>query len=184
MEKITGDTLVGTTELASLFGCTARRIQQLTQDGVFTPVARGRYNLKDAIEAWMDQHSGDSGGDMDRAKADRAQHEVRLKKAKADMEELRVRELNGTMHRAEDVRAITEDMIYSIRSGLMAFPGRVAVDVHACGSAAEVSALLTKEIHKLMRELAGYRYDPERYAERVRDREKWISEYGPEDEEE
>lgn len=183
MDKITAETTVSATELASLFGCSARRIQQLAQDGILETVGKGKYVLKDAIEVWVDRHSGSTDA-MDRAKADKATHEVRLKKAKADMEEMRARELSGTMHRSDDVRAITEDMIYSIRSGLNAFPGRVSVDVHACETAAEVSALLTKEIHKLLRELAGYRYDPEKYAERVREREKWLSEYGPEDEEE
>ena len=100
------------------------------------------------------------------------------------MEEMRARELEGTMHRAEDVKVITEDMIYSIRSALNAIPGRVAVDVHACETAAEVSALLTKEIHKIMKELAGYAYDPERYAERVREREKWMGQYDAMEDEE
>lgn len=184
MEKITADTVVSSSELAVLFGRTTRRIQQLTQDGILSTDSKGKYNLKDAIEAWVEQNSGDSGDELTRAKADRALHEVRLKKAKADMEELRAKELSGTMHRAEDVRAITEDMIFAIRSALNALPGRVSVDVHACGSAAEVSALLTKEVHKIMKELAGYRYDPEKYAERVREREKWLAEYGPEDEDE
>lgn len=187
MEKITGDTEVGSTELAALFGVSVRRIQQLTQDGKLNTVSRGKYNLREAIDGWVDYREetdgGGSGNLLERAKADRISHEVRLKKAKADIEELRAKELAGTMHRSEDVKAITEDMIYSIRSALIAMPGRVAVDVNACETAAEVSALLTKEIHKIMRELAGYEYDPERYEERVKDRENWIAEYGDEDEE-
>ena len=34
----------------------------------------------------------------------------------------------GTMHRAEDVEAMTTDLVFSIRSALMAMPGRLAVD--------------------------------------------------------
>ena len=178
MERITAETEVSSGELAALFGRTPRRIQQLTQEGVFTTTEGGKYNLKDSIDAWIGFQAGDENSEsLEKAKGDKILHETRLKKAKADMEEMRARELEGTMHRAEDVKVITEDMIYSIRSALNAIPGRVAVDVHACETAAEVSALLTKEIHKIMKELAGYAYDPERYAERVRDREKWMGQY-------
>jgi len=172
-EKITAETTVNATELAALFGCTARRIQQLAQDSVFVSVSRGKYNLKEAIEAWMDYQRGDQSADEEAEKARKARAEAKLKEAKADIEEIRAKELKGDMHRGEDVAQITEDMIYSIRSALIAFPGRVAVDVHECGTAAEVSGLLTKEVHKIMRELAGYHYDPARYEEKVREREKW-----------
>lgn len=172
-EKITAATEVTATELAALFGCTARRIQQLAQDSIFVAARRGKYNLREAIAAWMDYQRGDQGGDEDAEKARKARAEAKLKEAKADIEELRAKELKGDMHRSEDVAAITEDMIYSIRSALIAFPGRVAVDAHDCETAAEVSDLLTKEVHKIMKELAGYRYDPARYEERVRERENW-----------
>jgi len=174
MEKITDKTLVSTTELAVIFGWSARRVQQLTQDGVFIPEKRGRYNLKEAVAAYVEYiNSGKEDSNIEIAKIKKAMQDARLKEAKADIEELRAKELKGEMHRSEDVAAITEDMIYSIRSALIAFPGRVAIDAHACGSAAEVADVLTKEIHKVMRELAEYHYDPARYEERVREREKW-----------
>ena len=175
MEKLSDKTEVTTSELAAIFGVTGRRIQQMTQDGVFQPVKRGKFNLKDAIAAWVDDRNSDAGSDEDmiKAKIDKAVSDARLKAAKADMEELKAKELKGQMHRSEDVQAITEDMIYTIRSGLMALPGRVAVDAFACESAAEVSDVITREVHKIMNELAGYKYDPEEYAEKVRERENW-----------
>ena len=174
MEKLNKDTSVTTTELAAIFGVTARRIQQMTQDGTFQQVKRGHFNLKGAIEAWVEYRNKDeSTVVIAAAKRTKEESEARLKAAKADMEELKAKELRGKMHRSEDVQEIMEDMIFTIRSGLMALPGRVSVDAFACDSAAEVSDVITKEVHKIMRELAGYRYDPEQYAERVREREKW-----------
>ena len=175
MEKLNAETEVSTTELAALFGVTGRRIQQLTQDGTFQQVKRGRFNLKDAIEAWVDDRNkyGSSDADIKQANISKAKSDARLKSAKADMEELRAKELKGQMHRSEDIEAITEDMIYTIRSALMALPGRVSVDAHACATTAEVADVITREVHKIMKELAGYHYDPELYAERVRERENW-----------
>ena len=73
-------------------------------------------------------------------------------------------ELQGKMHRAEDV-AMTEDLVFTIRSSLNAMPGRLAVDVAAVSSPAEAAEVIRREVHKVMRELAGYHYDPEKYEE-------------------
>ena len=44
-ERITDETEVNVTELATVLGVTARRVQQMGQDGTFTAVRRGRYML-------------------------------------------------------------------------------------------------------------------------------------------
>ena len=82
-------------------------------------------------------------------------------------------ELQGKMHRSEDVAAMTEDLIYTIRGSLMALPGRLAVDVTAVQTAAEAADIIRTEVFMLMQELSQYRYDPQKYEERVRDRMKW-----------
>ena len=77
------------------------------------------------------------------------------------------------MHRCEDVEAVMTDLVYSIRSMLVALPGRLAVDVSSAATAAEASDIIRAEVYKILEELAGYKYDPEVYARRVRDREGW-----------
>lgn len=83
------------------------------------------------------------------------------------------KELEGTMHRSEDVEAVMTDLVYNIRSMLIALPGRLAVDVVAAQTAAEASEIIRAEVYKILEELAAYKYDPEEYARRVRDREGW-----------
>ena len=46
------------------------------------------------------------------------------------------------MHRSEDVEAMTNDLVYTARSMIMALPGRLAMDVVQAGSASEASALI------------------------------------------
>ncbi len=77
------------------------------------------------------------------------------------------------MHRSEDVAAMTEDLVFIIRSMLSALPGRLAVDVAAAESAAEAADVIRREVHLIMAEIAKYRYDPAKYEERVRERKKW-----------
>ena len=89
------------------------------------------------------------------------------------MAALQLKELEGTMHRSEDVEAVMTDLVYSIRSMLIALPGRLAVDVSTADTAAEASEIIHTEVYKILEELAAYKYDPEVYARRVRDREGW-----------
>lgn len=86
------------------------------------------------------------------------------------------------MHRAEDVQAFTSDLIYTIRSSLMALPGRLAMDAAAAQTPADASACIKREVYKVMRELSQYKYDPEKYADRVRERMDWTGN-GDDDEE-
>lgn len=171
-EKITTETEVGTTELASVLGVTARRIQQMAQDGIIVPVKRGSFNLADSVQRYI---TFLSSKERELSKQDKAKQdaEVSIKKAKAIISVLEAQELQGKMHRSEDVAAMTEDLIYTIRGMLVALPGRLAVDVAAAQTPAEASEVIRKEVHKAMRELSLYHYDPKKYEERVRERRDW-----------
>ena len=99
------------------------------------------------------------------------QKDAAIAKAEAD-------ELQGKMHRSEDVAAMTTDLIYAIRGAMMALPGRLAVDVASANSPAEAAEIIRREVNKAMRELSNYRYDPKKYEERVRERRAWEADSG------
>ena len=99
--------------------------------------------------------------------------EITLKAAKATIAQLEAAELQGKMHRSEDVAAMTEDLVFFFFFMLAALPGRLAVDVATAESAAEASDIIRQEVHLIMAEIAKYRYDPAKYEERVRERRKW-----------
>lgn len=167
--------------LAALFGVTTRRVQQLAQEGVITATRKGnsnRYELMPTIQQYIkflsekagNRQSSKGGAEIE---GRRLEAEADLKRNKADISGLQLRELEGKMHRSEDVEAVMTDLVYTIRSMLMALPGRLAVDVVAAESSAEASEIIRAEIYKVLEELAGYKYDPQEYMRRVRDREGW-----------
>lgn len=173
---ITEETTVTPAELAAVLRRTGRRVRQLTEDGVLLKNGDGRYALIENIHLW---HANAAGKPVDEdelklAKAQRVS-EVQLKSSRAAIAKMEADELRGLMHRAEDVAAITEDLVFTIRGALMALPGRLAVDVASCNTPAEASEVIRREVHKIMRELAAYHYDPKKYDERVRDRMSWSS---------
>ena len=178
-EKITVDTEVSTTELAVVLGVTARRVQQLAQDGTLPTIRKGRFLLADSVQRFNRFSSAAPVDEEDqKLEKTRRRSEVQIKASKAMVAKLEAEELKGIMHRAEDVAAATEDLVYTIRGALMALPGRLAVDVAACSTPAEASEVIRRETHKVMRELAGYHYDPKKYEERVRERRDWMERDG------
>ena len=112
------------------------------------------------------------------AEKEKQEAEISIKKAKAIITVLEAKELQGKMHRSEDVAAMTEDLIYNIRSMLLALPGRLAVDVASTQDPAEAAEIIHREVYKIMEELSNYKYDPKKYEERVRERRSWDVESG------
>ena len=163
--------LQGSAIIAKLFGVTDRRVQQLAKEGVI-PAASVRpykFDLLPTVQAYIRYLSDKANG----KEAKSADTEADLKQNKAKIADMQLKELEGKMHRSEDVEAVTNDLVYTVRSMIMALPGRLAMDVVQASNANEASALIRSECYKILNELAGYQYDPEVYRRRVRDREGW-----------
>ena len=173
--------LQGSEIIAKLFGLTARRVQQLTKDGILPAVKTRpyRYDLLPTVQAYIRYLSDKANGkeqktaDTVQAESDKLRAEADLKQSKAKIAELQLKELEGKMHRSEDVAAVMDDLVYSIRSMILALPGRSAMDVANCSSAQEAAAVIRKQCDEILVQLANYKYDPEEYQRRVRDREGW-----------
>ena len=99
--------------------------------------------------------------------------EAKIKQAKAEIEELKLKELRGELHRAEDIEAITTDSALYLRSMIMALPGQLAVDLSKIDNPAEIADRIKTATYSILDNMANYEYNPEKYAERVREREGW-----------
>lgn len=173
--------LQSTDIIAKLFDLDVRRVQQLAKEGILPAASQRPYkfDLLPTVKAYIrylrDRANGKEAKTADtvKAEADKLRAEADLKQSKAKIAELQLKELEGKMHRSEDVEALTNDLVYTARSMIMALPGRLAMDVVQAGSTNEASALIRTECYKILDELAGYQYDPEAYRRRVRDREGW-----------
>ena len=173
--------LQGSVIIAKLFGVTDRRVQQLAKEGIIPSAQQKPYkfDLLPTVQAYIKYLSDKANGkeakssDTVQAESDKLRAEADLKRSKADIADMQLKELEGKMHRSEDVEAMTNDLVYTIRSMIMALPGRLAMDVVQVKTASEASALIRSECNKVLDELAEYKYDPEAYQRRVRDREGW-----------
>ena len=174
--------MVETKQLALLFGLTVRRIQQLTQDGILQTEMVGRqrrYDLLGSVRRYIEylqkRVSEKSGGNGTQEDADNESRKLRadadLKETKAAMAEAEYDEQLGRLHRSEDVEAMTNDLVFAIRGMLLALPGRLAMDLAPITKPTEISTRVRTEVNAILAELANYKYDPDAYRKRVRDRQ-------------
>ena len=182
MAENTKQNLQSSAIIGKLFDLSDRRVQQLAKEGILPTVATRPYykfDLLPTVKAYIKYLSEKAYGkkakttDNIQAESDKLRAEADLKQSKAKIAELQLKELQGNMHRSEDVEAMTNDLVYTVRSMIMALPGRLAMDIVQVESASEASAMIRTECYKILNELAGYKYDPEAYRRRVRDREGW-----------
>ena len=170
------DNKVGATVIAKIYGVTVKQIDNLRRDGVIKCEGRpARYDLIPTLQALYEYQrriikSNGKSDENRRNEAIKLDAEARLKQAKAEMAELELQELQGEMHRAEDVEAITTNIVFAVRSFLLAMPNRLAIDVYNAKSKTQVSEVIKKEIYQILEQLANLDYDKADYKKLVRER--------------
>lgn len=181
--------LISTRGLGSLLMLSPDRIRQLEDDGKFESVKKGRvkyYLLKDSIRTYVDylrntksrEKNTDNSDEARKTKAD-----ADWKEAKADIEQMKRDELQGMLHSSEDVEAVMTDLVLEIRSAMLSLPGRLSKDIAAETSPVACSNLIKTEVSQILDTLAKYKYDPEVYKKRVRERQGWADLEAEDDEE-
>lgn len=164
--------------IAKVFDVSTRRVEQLKTEGVIKGEGKPtKYDLLPTIQAYIKYLSDKAYGREKKEKdsnleTEKLEAETRIKQAKAEKEELGLKELRGELHRAADVESIVTDSALYMRSLLMALPGQLAVDLSKMDNPAEISARIRDAVYFVLNEMAEhYDYDPEKYAERLRERE-------------
>lgn len=168
--------MVSSGELAKVLGKSDRTIQMLAKAGTITCEKvrnKNQYNLYTVVQEYIENLTKRDMPEASSLEEAKVQEEVRYKRAKADMMELELQELDGQMHSADDVESMTTDLVLAIRSALLSLPGRLGVDIAAAESAAEASELIKKAVYEILDDLSKYQYDPEEYKKRVRERQGW-----------
>ena len=166
-------------ELADVFGVTTRRVEQLKSEGVIKGEGKPtKYNYDETLKSYI-SYLADKAYGREQKEAISALEEAKLtaeveiKQTKAKAAQMSLRELQGKLHRAEDVEAVMTDHILLLRSMILALPGRLAVDVSNANTSAEAGEIIKAECYALLEQLSGYEYDPDEYKRRVRERKGW-----------
>ena len=169
--------------IAKIFGVTTRRVEQLKTEGIIKGSGRPtKYDLLPTIQAYIKYLSDKANGreqkqniaDLAESKLDA---ETRLKNTKALKAEFELKEIQGKMHRAEDVEAITTAHVMFMRSLLMGLPGKLAVDCASLKTSNEVAERIKREVYSVLNQLADFEYDANEYKKLVQERQGWENQH-------
>lgn len=182
---------VNSSELAEVFNLTERRVQQLTgfeDDSVLEPVSDSKpyvYNLMKAVKSFIKYQQDQINGKSHRIKnsekeGQKLDVDIQLKELKLKTAQLEYDELDGKLHRSEDVEYMTSDLALTIRGMLTAIPSRCADDIAGLDDIKEVTHILRIEVNQILEKLSRYKYDPKKYKELVTERNKYELDYDEE----
>ena len=179
MVKIVSDSEVNAASLSCILGITQRRIRQLQEDRIIMRGDSGFFNVRDAVQGYIDYLVQQAKPKKELSEEEKKLEKIKnisdaqLRKTRADMAAIELNEMQGKIHRAEDIENLTGELLSTLRSYLNALPGRLAVEVAAVSTAPECAAVIRKEVQLILKELSTHKYERKRYAELVRERRKW-----------
>jgi phage terminase Nu1 subunit (DNA packaging protein) len=149
-----------TTDLAKLIDVTPSYIRLITSQGIISRARNaegdelmGRYTLL-AVRDYC-RHIRKKRGEGDDGESRWRSLRNERAAAEAAMAHLRLDEMKGKLHRADDIDFVLTQLFTSIRQKLLAFPSRVSRRAEG-KKFREILALNTKEIHIIMRELSKF----------------------------
>ena len=159
--------IILTHELAEIFGCSPRWVNQLTTNNLLTQVGRGKYKLGDAIREYIAAIKLQAE-ESDDQETDLRAEQTMLTRANRKMAELELAVMNGDLHRSEDVKSIMNEMLVSFRSRMLTIPARATPEITASTDANLIQQVIKREVYDALSELSEY--DPAKYYEKSKER--------------
>jgi phage terminase Nu1 subunit (DNA packaging protein) len=150
--------LVSTEELSQFVGVDPRRIRQLTQEGVIKKEPgdknAAKYdfvrNIHSLLQYYRQKSDSRGSRDSEGMKSAKERHAV----AKAQLEELKLAQLEGDLHKAEDIERIIGAVLTRLRINLLAIPMGLAPVLRDMDDTRDIAEKLDERIRRSMNEVA------------------------------
>ena len=137
-------------DLAALFGVTDRTVRNWDFEGLpGNGEGRGRYYVWPEVLAWyLARNSGSGTGEDPTARE-------RKDMAEAELAELKLGQLRGTLLQVEDVRATWSEVLGRVRAKLLSIPPKAAVRLGDGLTAAQRQEVIQQEVDEALAELSS-----------------------------
>jgi phage terminase Nu1 subunit (DNA packaging protein) len=154
-----------TDEVAKYLGVTTARVSQLKRDGVITPLPSGSRKEGDfykPLETFIKtsrhyRELSDSRGSRETEEMKKARERQLTTRAKK--EELELSELEGELHRAEDIERVMGAVLTRLRINLLAIPKGVAPQIRNMGDANVIAEKISERIYRALNEIVNLDLD-------------------------
>ena len=186
MEKITKETEITATSLAVVLGVSVRHVLRLKADGIIKQAASGKYNLADTVQAYfeyafqskagntqppdeLDQAKKQADTSLKKKRASKIDYEMEAAQIDNEIKKMKLEEMKNNLYRAELVENMFAQFVYTVRTNMLAMPGRLAVDAHCSASAAECAEIIRKDVYAVLNDLARMEYNGKAFAQRKKE---------------
>lgn len=155
--KLDEKTVVNTKSIAKMFNMTERNVRYLVEEGVISRVTHGRYDLIDTVSRYitflkMSFDGIDESKVMESLDYEKWLHE----KAKREKAEIELAHIKKEMHKADEVEKVQNHMVMAFRSKMLSLPTKVALHLTNKDDPKLIEAILERDIHEALVELAEY----------------------------
>ncbi|QTB24312.1 hypothetical protein J1907_09840 [Lysinibacillus sphaericus] len=155
--KLDEKTVVNTKSIAKMFNMTERNVRYLVEEGVISRVTHGRYDLIDTVSRYitflkMSFDGIDESKVMESLDYEKWLHE----KAKREKAEIELAHIKKEMHKADEVEKAQNHMVMAFRSKMLSLPSKVALQLVNKDDPKLIEAILERDIHEALSELAEY----------------------------
>lgn len=171
-------TILGVSDFAKVLDMTPTNVRRLIKMGVIHCKSKNPYRVEmsEGIKNYivylkeMNKEKESVPINDEKARSEKLRADADISIAKARQEELKLAELEGQMHRSEDVQSMTEDLIYAVRGAITAMPGKLAMNVASEDDPNICSQIIQDEVALVLGNLSDYEYSKEKYRKRMRER--------------
>jgi phage terminase Nu1 subunit (DNA packaging protein) len=150
--------LVSTEELAQFVGVEPRRIQQLTQEGVIKKEPgdkkTAKYDFVRNVHSLLQYYRQKSDSRKSGDSGEMASEKLKQITAKRKLEELKLAQLEGDLHKAEDIERIIGAMLTRLRINLLAIPMGLAPILRDMDDTRDIAEKMDERIRRAMNEVA------------------------------
>lgn len=155
--KLDEKTVVNTKTISKMFNMTERNVRYLVEEGVISRVTHGRYDLIDTVSRYitflkMSFDGIDENKVMESLEYEKWLHE----KAKREKAEIELAHIKKEMHKADEVEKVQNHMVMAFRSKMLSLPSKVALQLANKDDPKLIEAILERDIHEALSELAEY----------------------------
>lgn len=161
------DELVSAKIVAKVLGISARRVQQLTEDGIFAKEKRGQYDIAKTVQAYISYKIGESKLEKQAREGGYDVERTLLTRAKRQIEENKLKIMEGELHRSITVMTVMNRMLNNFKSKLLSVPLKVAPKLMGETKLPVIQEVLEIEINECLTELSDY--DPALFYDESKD---------------
>jgi hypothetical protein len=146
--------MVNAQELANLLACTTQYVYMLAKQGVLIKKGPSQFPLAENIQKYLQFLESKKGGDKTSYWAEKSLHE----RARRQIGELKLEQLDGKLHDAKAVEAVMNDMMAFFRKRTLAIADETSPKLVGITNPAEICDILTDAVKGALSDMSNYEF--------------------------